>query len=113
MTARWILDSDQAPQKKEAVANLRPEGAFSIDDDGTVNYLLKMDGVTKFSDNEPTEEEIQTELVRLQAEYASYQYARTRAFIYPLPGEQFDLLWHAIDDGTLDKTSDFYTKRFV
>ena len=24
--------------------------------------------------------------------------------------EQFDLLWHAIDAGTLDKTSDFYIK---
>jgi len=29
---------------------------------------------------------------------------------YPDLGEQFDLLWHAIDSGTLDKTSDFYTK---
>ena len=29
---------------------------------------------------------------------------------YPKLGEQFDLLWHALDAGTLDKTSDFYTK---
>ena len=29
---------------------------------------------------------------------------------YPVLKEQFDLLWHAIDAGTLDKTSDFYTK---
>ena len=29
---------------------------------------------------------------------------------YPNLGEQFDLLWHALDAGTLDKTSDFYTK---
>jgi hypothetical protein len=28
---------------------------------------------------------------------------------YPSIGEQFDALWHAIDEGTLDKTSDFYT----
>ena len=28
---------------------------------------------------------------------------------YPIIGDQLDLLWHAIDEGTLDKTSDFYT----
>ena len=28
---------------------------------------------------------------------------------YPTIGEQLDLLWHAIDEGTLDKTSEFYT----
>jgi len=28
---------------------------------------------------------------------------------YPIIGDQLDMLWHAIDDGTLDKTSDFYT----
>jgi hypothetical protein len=28
---------------------------------------------------------------------------------YPDIGEQLDMLWHAIDDNTLDKTSDFYT----
>ncbi len=27
---------------------------------------------------------------------------------YPAIGEQLDMLWHAIDDGTLDKDSDFY-----
>ena len=28
---------------------------------------------------------------------------------YPSIGEQFDALWHAIDEGAVDKTSDFYT----
>jgi hypothetical protein len=28
---------------------------------------------------------------------------------YPLIGDQLDMLWHAIDNGTLNKTSDFYT----
>ena len=28
---------------------------------------------------------------------------------YPIIGDQLDMLWHAIDDETLDKTSDFYT----
>jgi hypothetical protein len=28
---------------------------------------------------------------------------------YPPLGDQLDMLWHAIDNGTLNKTSDFYT----
>ena len=27
---------------------------------------------------------------------------------YPYLGEQLDMLWHAIDEGKVDKTSDFY-----
>tara|TARA_Y100001951_G_C11248053_1_gene244635 strand:- start:70 stop:366 length:297 start_codon:yes stop_codon:yes gene_type:complete len=42
--------------------------------------------------------------------YEADQYGRDRVESYPKLEEQFDLLWHAIDDGTLDKTSDFYTK---
>ena len=36
-------------------------------------------------------------------------YQANRKAEYPAIVEQLDLLWHAIDDGTLDKTSDFYT----
>jgi len=38
------------------------------------------------------------------------EYDETRRLAYPEIGEQLDLLWHAIDSGTLDKNSDFYTK---
>jgi hypothetical protein len=31
-----------------------------------------------------------------------------RLWLYPEVGEQLDQLWHAIDVGKLDKTSDFY-----
>ena len=64
-----------------------------------------------FKDNQtpPTEEVIQTEIVKLQAEYDALQYQRDREPNYPRLAEQFDLLWHAIDADTLDKTSDFYT----
>ena len=40
----------------------------------------------------------------------SVTYDVQREDSYPALKEQFDLLWHAIDAGTLDKTSDFYTK---
>jgi len=36
-------------------------------------------------------------------------YAEKREISYPSLREQLDMLWHAIDAGTLDKTSDFYT----
>ena len=34
-------------------------------------------------------------------------YSAFRQLEYPQIGEQLDLLWHAIDTDTLDKTSDF------
>ena len=37
------------------------------------------------------------------------QYVYTRQLKYPTIGDQLDMLWHAIDNGTLNKTSDFYT----
>ena len=57
--------------------------------------------------SQPTEEQIATELARLQAEYEANEYQRLRQ--YPPIGDQLDMLWHAIDNGTLNKTSDFYT----
>jgi hypothetical protein len=46
------------------------------------------------------------EIARLQEEYESNEYQRLRQ--YPSIGDQLDMLWHAIDAGTLNKTSDFY-----
>ena len=57
--------------------------------------------------SQPTDDEIATELTRLQAEYDDNEYQRLRQ--YPSIGDQLDMLWHAIDSGTLNKTSDFYT----
>jgi len=37
-------------------------------------------------------------------------YDKNRVLAYPQIAEQLDMLWHAIDNGTLDKTSDFYIK---
>lgn len=36
-------------------------------------------------------------------------YSDARANEYPSVAQQLDMLWHAIDQGTLDKTSSFYT----
>ena len=57
----------------------------------------------------PSDDEINTKFAELTAEYDTLQYQRDREPDYPNLAEQFDLLWHAIDADTLDKTSDFYT----
>jgi len=58
---------------------------------------------------EPTQSEIDAEVIRLQAEYDSKQYARDRATQYAPLADQLDMLWHAIDQGIDLKQSDFYT----
>ena len=59
--------------------------------------------------NNITIDQIKIKQNELIAEYDALQYQRDREPDYPNLAEQFDLLWHAIDADTLDKTSDFYT----
>lgn len=40
----------------------------------------------------------------------SKPYHEKRQLSYPPVREQLDMLWHAIDSGTLDTNSDFYQK---
>ena len=65
--------------------------------------------VTQWLDErtQPTDEEIATKKTELQAEYDANQYQRDR--VYPQLGEQFDKLWHDINNGTLDNTGEFFT----
>ena len=65
--------------------------------------------VTQWLDErtQPTDEEIATKKTELQAEYDANQYQRDR--VYPQLGEQFDKLWHDINNGTLDNTGVFFT----
>jgi hypothetical protein len=57
-----------------------------------------------------TEEEVTSiHNQKTQDELDKLTYDEKRALEYPRIGDQLDMLWHAIDSGTLDKTSDFYT----
>jgi len=70
------------------------------------------DEITEWHSEEitqPTDEAIATEQARLQAEYDANQYQRDRAVAYPALAEQFDKLWHDINNGTLDETGEFFT----
>ena len=88
----------------EALQSLRPNANWSL----IGNTYDGLDWIDE-SQTKPTEEEINNEIVRLQAESDAIQYQRDRKEQYPGIGDQLDMLWHAIDTGTLDQTSDFYT----
>ena len=52
---------------------------------------------------------VEQETNRLTLERNKTEYQRRRLKEYPTLADQLDMLWHAIDKGTLDKSSDFYT----
>ena len=78
-----------------AVINLVGDCVF--DTDGKTILVWKSPGKT-----EPSQSAIEAEINRLEVEWDSQAYARKRAQEYPELAEQLDLLWHAIDTGTLD-----------
>ena len=55
---------------------------------------------------QPTEEEIDAEIKRLQTEYDAKQYQRDRQ--YPSIGDQLDALYHDMTSGKGDKTGEWY-----
>jgi hypothetical protein len=59
----------------------------------------------------PTEEQVNAKIAELQAnlDYQNLDYVKARKSSYPDITEQFDKLWHDINNGTLDNTGAFYT----
>ena len=73
--------------KADALQSLRPNA----------QWVLRGD-VIEWMDTEqtqPTEAEIQAEVIRLQAEYDAQAYARSRVQEYPPIGDQLDALFKA------------------
>ena len=60
------------------------------------------------SKDKPTKKFLENELKKAQDQFDSEKYQRDRADTYPAIGDQLDMLFHAIDAGKVDKTSDFY-----
>jgi len=85
----------------KAIASLAPDANFRT---GNGKVIWDSPDIAQ-----PSEADIITKASELEAEYDTLQYQRDREPDYPNLAEQFDLLWHAIDSDTLDKTSDFYT----
>ena len=86
--------------KLDAILSLEPNAEVTLVGDDIVTW--HSEDITQ-----PTDEAIATEQARLQAEYDANQYQRDR--VYPQLGEQFDKLWHDINNGTLDNTGEFFT----
>ena len=86
----------------KALNVLRPEARWSLSGD-------TYEGLNWLDDEQikPTQQEVEDKVAELIADFESKQYQRQR--VYPSLGDQLDMLWHAIDNGTLNKTSDFYT----
>jgi hypothetical protein len=72
----------------QALENLRPNSIWSINNE-TITW-------EDSEQTEPTQAEIDTEIVRLQAEYDSQEYARNRQAEYPDYGTQLNKIY---DDG--------------
>jgi hypothetical protein len=91
--------------KMTAIQSIRPGASFIIRGD-TVEWLDTVQ-------TEPTEAEIQAEIIRLQADYKAKQYQRDRAKEYPSIVNQLDTLYHGGYDAwkaTIQAVKDKYPK---
>jgi hypothetical protein len=88
----------------KAIISLYPTALWQLNGDEYSGLVWMSQDIQK-----PTKLQLETEALRIQAEYDAKEYQRLRAKEYPNLGDQLDMLWHAIDNGTLNKTSDFYT----
>ena len=91
----------------EALIELAPNKAFVINGENELKNIVWNENVSE--SDIPREQDIINKCEDLQADYEAKKYQRDRAIKYPEIGDQLDMLWHAIDSGTLDKESDFYT----
>lgn len=78
-----------------ALQSLRPGAIWSIHDEDYSTLDWQDTEQTK-----PTEDELNTEVARLQAEYDAKQYARDRATAYKSIEEQLDMLYWDKVNGT-------------
>jgi hypothetical protein len=89
---------------EQALQSLKPGALWRILGESSYENLEWVDE----QQTKPTKKQVLDEVTRLQLEYQAKEYQRQRALEYPGLGDQLDMLWHAIDAGTLNKTSDFY-----
>ena len=88
----------------EAILRLRPNSSWSLNGNKyeDLNWLDEVQ-------TKPTKQEVEDKVAELIIEVQQNAYKKQRAFQYPSINDQLDMLWHAIDNGTLNKTSEFYT----
>jgi len=92
----------------DAVCSLKPNVTFKTDGD-----LIAEWDINNTNETQPTQSEIDAEIIRLQAEYDAQAYARNRASEYPALAEQLDEIFHnGIDSwkAVIKVTKDKYPK---
>jgi len=97
----------------EALASLRPGANWSLNGNTYEGLDWLEKPVWEGGQKRPTEEEIQAEIERLQAEYKNNQYQRDRASDYPSIQDQLDTLYHQGYDGwkeMIDEVKNKYPK---
>jgi hypothetical protein len=99
------------PDTNDALHSLCPGAQWSLvgseiewNGDSPTNLRWHSDNISL-----PSKDQILTELSRLQQEYDDREYQRIRAPQYPALADQLDMLWHAMDAGTLPKVDSFYS----
>jgi hypothetical protein len=68
----------------EAIHSLQPD---------TQVHVRTLDDITWIEGDEIPKAAIETEIIRLQAEYDAQEYARNRASEYPSNGDQWDMIY--------------------
>ena len=89
----------------QALQSLRPRAEWALNGD-TITWLDS-------EQTEPTQSEIDAEIIRLDSEYVSQAYARSREEEYPSIADQLDDIYHNGIDGwkaTIKITKDKYPK---
>lgn len=91
------------PKKVNAILSLQPNANFVVDNGNVLWYSPDIP--------QPSEEEINTELARLQAKYNAQAYARNRKAEYPTTDELVVALWEAVIEERMASSIDLQGKR--
>ena len=88
-----MINLDGVADKVDAIVSLRPDSQWAMR--GDVLEWLDTEQI------QPTDAEIDAEVIRLQTEYDAKQYARDRATAYPSIQEQLDMqYWDSVNGTT-------------
>ena len=100
------IPTNDVIKRSDAVISLRPNSGFTMTEDVIVNWRDK--------DNaQPSEADIDAELIRIRTAYDNKKYQRDRASEYPSVVDQLDEIYHSGIDSwkaTIKKTKDKYPK---
>ena len=88
---------------EDAILSLRPKAEFVLAD-GELEWRDEVQ-------TEPTQSEIDAEVIRLQAEYDSQEYARKRSAEYPSIDELVVALWEGVVEERMASVTKLEIKR--